>query len=110
MENIPGVTMQTEKTWAKNVYWMSSIILGKEWPNSRDETMKALSENGIETRPFFYPMHSLPIYQKMVVHQKFPVADKLSSRGINIPSSASLSTSDIDYICNQIAKLKPIKF
>ncbi|MFZ5919808.1 MAG: DegT/DnrJ/EryC1/StrS family aminotransferase [Chloroflexota bacterium] len=105
MESIPGISMQPEKSWAKNVYWMTSIVLEETWPFSRDETMKILAENGIETRPFFYPMHVLPMYQKAAEHQQFPVADRLSARGMNIPSSAGLSTSDIDFICDQFSRL-----
>jgi len=67
--------------------------------------MAQLSEAGIETRPFFYPMHTLPMYEKDVVGMSFPVADRLSKNGLNLPSSALLSNEDVHYVCNQILQV-----
>jgi perosamine synthetase len=83
----------------KHAYWMYSITLADSCPFARDDVAKHLAEAGVETRPFFYPMHQLPPYYKEVTAMKYPVADKISSRGLNLPSGNDLSEGDINEIC-----------
>ena len=44
---------------------------------------------GIETRPVFYPMHVLPPY--LEAGAQYPVAEKISAWGINLPTHSSLT-------------------
>lgn len=83
----------------KHAYWMYSITLTDSCPFARDDVAKHLSKAGIETRPFFYPMHQLPPYYEELTAMKYPVADKVSSRGLNLPSGNDLSEDDIKDIC-----------
>ena len=62
----------------------------------RDEVMRRMLAQGVETRPFFYPMHVLPPYQDQ--SQVYPVADYLASRGINLPSSALLTEAQVERV------------
>ena len=105
LSGVHGIVLQPEKPWARNVYWMSSIVLGEELSISRDVVMAKLAEVGIETRPFFYPMHTLPMYRDLVHGEKFPIADRLAARGINLPSSATLSEKDIVFVCDQLIRI-----
>ena len=68
----------------------------------RDELMKRLESDGIETRPAFYPMHMLPPYRDQT--RLFPVADKLSRRGISLPMHGLLSEDDISYIAERLSR------
>ena len=65
--------------------------------------MSFLKECGVETRPGFYPIHTMPMYNKLS-NNKFPVAKKLGSNIICLPSSPDISKKNIDYICNKIQK------
>ena len=60
--------------------------------------MQRLGDRGIETRPFFYPMHTLPPYIEMARRGQFPVATSLAERGVNLPSGAGLERDDVAYI------------
>lgn len=101
---IPGIKWQSEQTWGDHVYWMFSIVFDREiWPN-RDDVMQALSEQGIETRPIFYPAHSLPPYVNSVNGETFPVAENLSASGISLPTWAGLTEDDINFICCSLRK------
>jgi len=109
LKDIEGITLPPEKEWAKNVYWMYSILVDKEkFGISRDELMKKLEEKGIETRPFFIPMHQQPIFNKMELFrgEKYHIAKKLSQEGINLPSSSSLTRKEIEDIVQIIKTLK----
>ena len=95
----PDLYLQPELPDCTNSYWMTSLMLGDGLP-ARDLVMQRMAEHGIETRPFFPPMHVLPIYQNLADGKSFPIADKVSSRGLNLPSSGNLSDEDITFICN----------
>jgi perosamine synthetase len=96
------ITRHPETRWGKNVYWMYSILLNERFPLTRDEVITRLEVEGIETRPFFYPIHTLPWYNK---GETFPVAEALSRAGINLPSSANLRKNDIRMIAEKIRRL-----
>ena len=99
LKNIPGIILPPEKEWAKNVYWMYIILLGENFPATRDELMKKLLEKEIETRPFFYPLSEMPPYK---TEEKFEISSEISSRGINLPSSVKLTRENIEYIAEAI--------
>ena len=69
---------------------------------NRDGMMRKLEEKGIETRPFFYPLHVLPPYR---VNEKYPIAEELSKKGINLPSATTLKEEDIEYVVNAIKEV-----
>lgn len=104
LKSYEGLCLQPERPGVKNSYWMTSLVLGEGRPD-RDQLIQQLAEAGIETRPFFYPMHILPIYADMTRGQDFPVADRISTRGLNLPSSASLTEDDIHYVCDKLIGL-----
>lgn len=105
LKDVKGIALQPEKPWAYNVYWMISAVLSENLLTSRDYVVSELAELGIETRPFFYPMHTLPIYRELAKGRSFPVADRLAARGINLPSSAALCEEDIDFVCSELVRL-----
>jgi perosamine synthetase len=98
------ITLPPEAPWAKNVYWMYSILIQNNFGISRDELMKKLELEGIETRTFFYPIHVQPIYAKQYQGESFPVADELSRKGINLPSGNNLTADEVTYVCECIKK------
>lgn len=95
------VAFQEQKPWAKSAHWLPSIVLKEACKHSQAHVMKKLSDVGIETRPFFVPMHRLPMYQN-VSRARYPVADWLADRGINLPAFAGLASDDVNYVCEQL--------
>jgi len=102
LANVPGLTLPPQTDWADNVYWMYSVVVENGFGLTRDELRAKLRAAGIETRPFFYPVHTLPMY---ATGQSLPVAEDLGRRGINLPSGATLTPEQIDYICDTIGQL-----
>lgn len=81
-----------------HTYWMCSILVPDD--SSRDLLRNYLAEKGIETRPLFYPVHTMPMYSQKF--QKHPVAENLGWRGINLPSFPGLKDEQIIFICDTI--------
>lgn len=102
LDEIPGIKWQGEKAWAQHVYWMFSVMLDENL--NRDEAMLFLQKQGIETRPVFYPIHTLPPYHSFAPAKAFPVANRIARTGINLPTWGGLTRADIDYICDHLRK------
>ncbi|MEK3720831.1 DegT/DnrJ/EryC1/StrS family aminotransferase [Paenibacillus sp. FSL H8-0034] len=105
LQSCPALTMPVQKDWAKNVYWLFSVLLNDVTEAQRDELIERLVRLGIETRPFFHPMHALPPYQHLQPHSEFPVANRISSQGINLPSSGNLTDEEIHFISDSFKKV-----
>jgi perosamine synthetase len=99
LEDLEEIDLPPEEAWAKNVYWMYSILVKEQ---ERNRLIKGLSSIGIETRPFFIPMHRLPPYRTI---KRFPVSDKLSKCGINLPCFVEITPKQINYICDKVKEL-----
>ena len=102
LADLPGLSLPPNMAWAENVYWMYSVLVEDEFGLERDEVRTRLWAAGIETRPFFYPVHALPMYN---TGQSLPVAEELGRRGINLPSGATLTPEQIDLVCDTLASL-----
>jgi len=96
------ITLHPEMPWAKCVYWMYSILIENKYGKKRNNVIEALLKEGIDTRPFFYPVHTMPCYRSDNV--SFPGAERVSSKGINLPSAVNLTDKKIKYICDAIIK------
>lgn len=104
LKDVKGITLPIEKEWAKNCYWLYSILVEDDFKVTRDELIKILSENGIESRPFFMPVHDMPPYVDCL-HGSMDVTNEISAKGINIPSSVSLTKENIEFICSVIKSI-----
>jgi len=95
------IDLPAEQPWARHAFWSYVIVLKDAVALARDRFMLLLADDGIETRPVFYPMHVMPPYYEPDGH--YPVADRLASRGINLPMHGLLTGEDIAYISARVA-------
>ena len=87
----------------EGTYWLFSAVLTSGGEDRRAGIMSKLADDyGIETRPFFVPMHRLPMYSSA---QSFPHTEFLAAHGMNFPTYTGLSDSEIDEICSAIRKV-----
>lgn len=96
------IKMHPEMSWAKCVYWMYSLLINDKCKIKKEKLMEKLNEKGIDTRPFFHSVHTMPPYAN---NQQFPISEQLSTKGINLPSSTTLSKEDVSYIANSIREV-----
>lgn len=108
LKQLPGITLPPEKEWAKNVYWMYSIVIQDEFGLTRDQLMEELAEKGIETRAFFIPMHFQPCFTDMGLFggESYPVAEELGRKGLFLPSSSGLTLEQKTYICDSMKEIQ----
>jgi len=103
LNSVEGIGLPPEMPWAKNVYWIYSILVQDDFGIDRDELKNRLELQGIETRPLFYPLHMMPPHKKS---GSFAVAEELSRKGISLPSSVNLTVEQVRYIADTIKNLK----
>jgi len=106
-----SITLPSEATWAKNVYWMYGILIEDGFGRSRDDVMKELRTHGVETRQFFYPMHRQPAYQGADARfpdtsGEFVISDRLASRGLYLPSGLGLTSVQIEYVVEKLLQCR----
>ncbi len=102
LSTVPGLTLPVELPGYTNVYWMYSIVVGEDYPLTRDQVILALRQRNIDSRPFFHPLDTLPPYHRAVVS---PTALRLSQQGLNLPSAPSLTDEQVRYICDTLRTL-----
>ena len=108
LNDVLGITLQPEKEWAKNVYWMNGLVVDQSCLGmSRDELMSKLKEMGIDTRLFFSGMHAQKSLKQYGCHMRgdYTVTEWLSENGMYLPSSSGLCDEDIRYVCDAIANI-----
>lgn len=90
--------------FSKNIFWVYSIIIKNKNLNAI-KLSKNLKKKGIETRPFFYPMHMQPIIKKLKLidkNQKFPVSEKIYRYGLYLPSGIGNTFDEVKEVVKQL--------
>ena len=95
LKDVEGLKLPPEMSWAKSVYWMYSILVTNDFGMNRDDCIYKLANSEIDSRRFFYPIHTMPPYKE---NKKYPTAEKLSYEGLNLPSSVKLTEDDLKRI------------
>jgi perosamine synthetase len=101
LQNIEDIQLNPEPAYVFNSYWATTIVFGKSHKLTKEGAMELLAQRGIPSRPFFYPLSSLPAFPgyEEKCRSSNPYAYDISSRGINLPSAMNLTASQIDRVC-----------
>jgi perosamine synthetase len=96
------VMQPTETAYSKNKYWVVGLLFEKN-VNARD-VARRLRERGIDSRPFFYPLHKQPLLAKFNLDQQptLPVSELLGHSGLYLPSFVGISDAEIEFCANGI--------
>lgn len=103
LAGMSGITMNAEPAETLNAYWMVTIVLDPKLGLNKTQLMERLSKYGIDTRPFFHPLSSIPAYedseQAHLARQRNHVVYSISPYSINLPSALSLRKEEIQSVC-----------
>lgn len=84
------------------VPWMVTAVFGERTGLTKDAVAAALTPQGIDTRPFFNPLSSLPAYAGQPgvagARSRNPVAYDISPRAINLPSAMRIEAEEVDVV------------
>jgi perosamine synthetase len=92
------VRLNRVKNWAKSAFWM--VCLEVDWLDEprRDVLMRALRARGIDSRPYFCTMSSMPMYRQTPL----PVSAHKAQIGLNLPSYYELTKAEVQRIGSDV--------
>jgi perosamine synthetase len=100
---VPGFSLNVEPEGYFSTYWMTTLMLDQTHPMDTQHLMEAMGERGVDTRPFFHPLSSLPAFansaQAATARARNLNAYRLSPKGINLPSAMRLTRTQVDRAC-----------
>jgi perosamine synthetase len=105
LDGIAGLRLQREMAWARSSWWMSTVELDSAFGVGRDLLARALAARGVDTRPVFLPVHTLPPYrEQQVLHN----AQRIARQALTLPSAASLTAEDQDYVIACVREISAV--
>ena len=107
LRDLSGVTLpQANTDFAENIYWVYGVVLD-DLLGTAEKVMSRLADEGVGTRPFFYPMHQQPVLRAkgFFKGQSFPNAERLSRQGFYLPSGLALTEIQIYEVADKLRKV-----
>jgi perosamine synthetase len=109
LDSINGLTLNAQPAGILNTYWMVTIVLDPKLGINKIQLMERLGQQGIDTRPFFHPLSSIPAYkdseQAQLAYQRNKVVYSISPYSVNLPSALNLTHKDIKSVCHTLKSI-----
>jgi len=107
--DMEGVTLNYQAPEISNSYWMVTMLLDSSFGVEKEALRQSLKEYHVATRPFFYPLSSLPAYagmeQALLAQKRNKVGYGISAYGINLPCSLKIDERQVDYVVASLRKI-----
>jgi len=104
LADVAGLAMNVEPQDFVNSYWMTTVVLDPSFGLTTADIRSRFDQHGIDVRPFFHPMSSLPAfadYPKVKEAQRSnKAAYSISPRAFNLPSALQLDEAQVDRVCD----------
>jgi perosamine synthetase len=107
LKNIAGLCFQPIASWASPAPWLFCVTIDPDaFGRTRNEVMLRLAEKGIDTRPFFIPLHSLPPFREASRNrnERLPVTDHLAAQGMNLPTYSNMTDEQVDSVARALSE------
>ncbi len=109
LDGVSGVVLNAEPAGTLNSYWMITAMWEERFDLRKEQVMERLSASGIDSRPFFYPLSSLPAYahspEAESARARNAVSYSVSPRAINLPSALCLTREQVRRVCTAFKPL-----
>ncbi len=97
---LKGVRMQRAQPGGEHAWWMTSVRF-TGGADVRESVASALAAEGIETRPLFHPLHTLPPYAGAAAD--CPHSEVIGRSGLSLPSGGHVGRDDVERIARIVA-------
>lgn len=108
LAGVPGIGFQPVAEWAVPAPWLFCVTIDpRAYGRTRDELAEGLDTQGIETRPFFISLNTLPPFREGALgrNDAVPVAEALGESGLNLPTFDGLTAEDQDRVIDSVRAL-----
>lgn len=109
LEGVEEIALNYELPDARNAYWMVTAVLNQNYGIGKDALQEQLSDKGVDSRPFFHPLSSVPAYadlpQSLEARARNHVSYEIGPYGINLPSGLNLTREHVQYVCGVFKRI-----
>jgi dTDP-4-amino-4,6-dideoxygalactose transaminase len=106
LKGMHGIRVAQEAPWADSSFWLvPSLVDTEKFGMSSRDLCHFLSKQSIESRPFFCPLHRLYPFREFA-SGPVEIADRVYEQGLLLPSSLSLTESDLSEVVDRILQVK----
>lgn len=109
LAGLEGLRLNYEAPGTKNTFWMVTAVLAEEIGLGKEQLIELMKNDGIDCRPFFHPLSSLPAYQNLLSAQQARrrnrISYRLSPNGVNLPSGMDMDQERVSYVCRVLRRL-----
>ena len=106
LAGVPGITLNTPSPDTEATYWMITLMVDPSHRWDKRALQDRFADFGIDTRPFFHPLSSLPAYQNhpgvAAAKARNREAYRISPWGLNLPSALNLTHADVRKVCETL--------
>ncbi len=109
LRDVPGVGRQPTAPWADPAPWLYCVTVdAAAFGRDRDALAAALAERGIETRPFFIPLHGLPPFREgaRARGDACPWTEALGATGLNLPTFSTMTDEQVARVADAVRGLR----
>jgi perosamine synthetase len=109
LEGDQRITLNPKLEGIENSYWMSTALVAPQMGLQKEKIIQSLAARGIDSRPFFYPLSSLPAYadypEAASARARNVVARRITPFGVNLPSALSLTRDQVAYVAQALKEI-----
>ena len=106
IENIGGLSLLPFRQDTRANHWFYSVIVDKDkYGMDRDELLRRLNDNGIQTRPLWGLIHKQKPYLDNYAY-RIEKAYYYEKNLINLPCSSNLTKEDVETVIQKLIDLK----
>ncbi|MCJ7626570.1 MAG: DegT/DnrJ/EryC1/StrS family aminotransferase [Anaerolineaceae bacterium] len=104
-----GLTLNYEVLTTRSTYFMVTAIMDPSLGFTKEAMIEELRLRNIEARPFFDPLSSHPVFQRLkparIAQQENNISYQLSPYGINLPCALSMTEDDVHFVCDEFREI-----
>jgi perosamine synthetase len=105
LSDLSEVTLPQPAAEQERLSWFVYVIQLHDSVD-RQAVRAALADAGIDSRPYFIPIHLQPFYRQRFGFREgdFPVTESVAGRTLALPFFATMTEAEVDYVCEHLAR------
>jgi perosamine synthetase len=102
LDGTDGITLNAEPEGVLNTYWMVTVVVDPKRGLEKRELMARMSDRGVDCRPIFSPLSSLPAFEGRpeadAARKRNTVSYAVGPYGINLPSGFNVDRETAEFV------------
>ncbi|MDY6876669.1 MAG: LegC family aminotransferase [Chloroflexota bacterium] len=96
LADVPGLYPMIQAPWAESIFWLFTALVDEaRYGMDSRSLLRHLSQQHIQARPLWQPLHLNGPYRSLDTGTVYPVAEALNRRALSLPCSVGLSEADL---------------